>query len=77
MGLVPRHAEHGREIGAMKVVPEAKLEDLTLTGVQPVEGGGAEPSQFSPLRVAVGAGVGRRADRASQVGSIWPVCRLI
>ena len=56
--LVPRHAEHGRQVGAVQVVPEVELDDLALARVQPVEGGPDEPAQFGPLRAVIG--VGRR-----------------
>jgi hypothetical protein len=53
--LVPRYPQHGREVGALQVVPEVELDDLALTGAQPVEGGPHEPAQFGP----VGADAGR------------------
>ena len=39
VGLVPRHAEHRGEVGAMQVVPEVEFDDLAFIRVQPVEGG--------------------------------------
>ena len=69
--LVPRHAEHGREIGALQVVPEAKLDDLALTRVQAVEGGPDQPAQFGPL--GAGAGIGRRV---GHLGGLIKACLL-
>jgi hypothetical protein len=37
-------------------VPEAELDDLTLTRVQPVHGGADKPAQFGPLSVTAGVG---------------------
>ena len=65
--LVPRHAEHGREVGALQVVPEVELDDLALSRVQPVEGGADEPAQFGPLGAPSGAGT-RVGRRTGQVG---------
>ena len=47
--LVARHAEHGREVGALQVVPEVEFDDLALTRAQLVQGGTDEPGQFGPL----------------------------
>ena len=60
--LVPRHAEHGRQVGAVQVVPEVKLDDLAVARAQPVEGGPDEPAQFGLLRAVAGV-----AGRVNQV----------
>src|SRR5438477_6785998 len=44
--LVPRHAEHGREVGTLQVVPEVELDGLALTRAQLVQGDTDEPGQF-------------------------------
>ncbi len=43
MRLIPGDAEHGREIGAIKVMPEAELEGLAFTRVQPGQDGTDQP----------------------------------
>jgi len=52
--LIPGDAEHRREIGAMQVMPEAKLEDLALTRSQPRQCGTDLPAQFGPVAVVTG-----------------------
>ena len=64
--LVARHAEHGREVGALQVVPEVEFEDLALSRAQLVQSGADEPGQFGPLGATPGAeaGVGGRIGQA-------------
>src|SRR5208282_4147893 len=56
------------EVGAVQVVPEAELDDLALTRVQPVEGGPDEPAEFGSLTALIG--VGRRASPASRASRV-------
>src|SRR5437660_312861 len=44
--LVPRHAEHGGQVGALQVVPQVQLDDLAFGRVQAVQGGADELAQF-------------------------------
>ena len=44
-------------------MPEAELDDLTLTRAQPVHGGADQPAPFGPLRVTAAGGRGGQAGR--------------
>jgi len=54
VGLIPGDAEHRREIGAMQVVPEAKLEDLALARSQARQRGTDPAAQFGPVGILTG-----------------------
>jgi hypothetical protein len=56
--LVPRHAEHGREVGTLQVVPEVEFDRLALTRAQLVQGSTDEPGQFGLLGASPDVGGG-------------------
>ena len=63
--LVPRHAEHGRQVGALQVVPQVELDDLAFGRVQAVQGGADELAQFGLIGVPPGTGPAYGSSRSS------------
>ena len=52
-------------------MPEAELDGLTLTRVQPAHGGADKPAQFGPLNVIASAG-GRGGQAGGLIGARLP-----
>ena len=69
--LVPWHAEHGREVGTLQVVPEVEFDRLALTRAQLVQGGTDELGQFGLLGASPDVGGGGRIRQAGVLAETY------